>query len=281
MLPDLGVKSFWVRVLDWGQWHLVWTLRSFLFSLYPLKGCKLWKDKIRCRKCDFVVTASPHYLLLAMVLGQHLTFLYSLCVFAIFLPKASSSILTWLKMCLTKPCCSFFSVNYCHGVTEEASSEAGFPSFVLVLVQMHVRPCIQMLPLEWAKCCQSCSSVHLSCPSAFSGTFVWVPVQDHGINLLILKSKKRREMYGQNQLNTPLGCRGIFTMSGGAFPLMGSLRNSMWGMQKQNASFIAVEADVWLETSQETKNSVSDALPLVSQVNISSWWTLIIFLALK
>lgn len=214
-------------------------------------------------------------------LGKHLKFLYSLSGFAIFLPKATSSILMWLKICLTKPSCSFFSVNYCHGITGEASSEAGFPSFVLLLVQMPVRPCIQMFPLEGAKFCQSCSSVHLSSPSAFSGTFVWIPMRDRGIYLLVLKSKKHWEMYGQDRLNTPLGCWGIFTVSGGAFPLMGSLRNSMWGMQKQSASFITVKADVWWEASQETKNSVGDALPLVSQVNISTWWTLISFLALK
>lgn len=35
--------------------------------------------------------------------------------------------------------------------------------------------------------------------------------------------------------------------------------------------FTAVEADVWLEACQETKNSFSNALSLVSQVNISGW----------
>lgn len=39
---------------------------------------------------------------------------------------------------------------------------------------------------------------------------------------------------------------------------MGSLRNPMWGMQKQSASFIAVEAHVWFEACQETKNSITD-----------------------
>lgn len=40
---------------------------------------------------------------------------------------------------------------------------------------------------------------------------------------------------------------------------MGSLRNPMWSMQKQSASFIAVEVHIWLEACQETKNGVSDA----------------------
>lgn len=82
MLPDLEVKSFWVRVLVWGQWHFAWTLRSSLFSLYPLKTCKLWKGKVRCWKCDFVVTANPHYLLLAMIWGRTLSFFIS----SVFLP---------------------------------------------------------------------------------------------------------------------------------------------------------------------------------------------------
>lgn len=88
MLPDLEVKLFWAHVLVWGQWHLVWALRSSLFSLYPLKACKLWKGKIRCWKCDFVVTANPHYLLLAMVWGSTTSFFIS-SGFAIFMPKAT------------------------------------------------------------------------------------------------------------------------------------------------------------------------------------------------
>lgn len=81
-MPNLEVKSFWVHVLGWGQWHFVWTLTSSLFSLYPLKACKVWKGKIRCRKCDSVVTANPHYLLLAMVWGSILSFFIS----SVFLP---------------------------------------------------------------------------------------------------------------------------------------------------------------------------------------------------
>lgn len=81
VLPALMVKLFWMHVLGWRQWHLVWTLRS-LFSLFLLKACKLWKGKIRCRKCDFVVTANPRYLLLAMVWASTLNFFIP----SVFLP---------------------------------------------------------------------------------------------------------------------------------------------------------------------------------------------------
>lgn len=59
-------------------------------------------------------------------------------------------------------------------------------------------------------------------------------------------------MYGRAQLNTPLGCRGIFGLSEGAFPVTGSMRNSMsnrlvCSVQKQSASFLAVEADLGFE----------------------------------
>lgn len=199
MLPDLEVKLFWAHVLVWGQWHLVWALRSSLFSLYPLKACKLWKGKIRCWKCDFVVTANPHYLLLAMVWGSTTSFFIS-SGFAIFMPKATSSILAGLKICLTKPCCSFFGVNYCHGVTEEASSEAGNTLLIFVLL-LYVHPCIQIrrgkvLCVSPAPQSTSAAPLLMRSPSGFSGTFVWVPMRDHGVNLLILKSKKCWEIYG-------------------------------------------------------------------------------------
>lgn len=59
-----------------------WTLTSSLFSLYPLKACKQWKGKIRFQKCDFVVTANPRYLLLAVVWGITLSFFIP----SVFLP---------------------------------------------------------------------------------------------------------------------------------------------------------------------------------------------------
>lgn len=290
VMPDLEVKSFWVHNTELGTMTLCLNTHIF-FSLYPLKACKLWKGKIRCWKCDFVVTANPHYLLLAMVWGNILSFFNFLCFFAIFLPKATSSIPTWLKICFTKPHCSFFSVNYCCGVTEEASSEAGCTCQALCLA-LDSDACpsmypnapirrVKMLCVSPAPQFTPAAPLPMRSPTGFSGTFVQVPMQDHGTSLLLLQRKKCQEMYGQDQLNTPLGCRGIFGLSGGAFPLMGSLRNPMWGMQKQSASFIAVEAHVWFEACQETKNSVTDAFGLVSQVSISSWWTLISFLALK
>lgn len=118
--------------------------------------------------------------------------------------------------------------------------------------------------------------------SGFSGTFVWVPIWDHGINLLILKSKKCWEMSGQDQLNNLWVAEGSFLCLEELFLLRAAWETPcFFCMQKQSASFTAVEADVWLEACQETKNSFSNALPLVSQVNVSSWWTLISLLALK
>lgn len=216
-----------------------------------------------CGDCKSTLPTAGHGL------GQHLKLLYFLCVFAIFLPKAASSILTRLKICLKKPWCSFFSVNYCHGVTEEASSEVGSTCQALCLpLGSDACPSVypnapirrgKMLCVSPAPQSTAAAPLPMRSPSGFSGTFVQVPMWDHDISLLLLQRKKCQEMYVQDQLNTPLGCRGIFGLSGVAFPLMGSLRNPMWGMQKQSASFIAVEADVWFEDCQETKNSITDA----------------------
>lgn len=144
-----------------------------------------------CGNCKSTLPTAGHGL------GQHHKFLYFLWFCNIY---AKSHILAGLKICLTKPCCSFFGVNYCHGVTEEASSEAGNTLLIFVLL-LYVHPCIQIrrgkvLCVSPAPQSTSAAPLLMRSPSGFSGTFVWVPMRDHGVNLLILKSKKCWEIYG-------------------------------------------------------------------------------------